>query len=214
MKKILTILVLIFQLISCQGKDSISTNNRNDSLSRVSIIETPTSKQNVTHTEVNVVKNGDIADTNEVISLDSLWNKLVFNNGGCLTGGQRVRNGSFGNEGCVMSEYRKNRSGWNDFFAYSKNKLTPFLIRKLSDTTSTKIHTCPCMFASIGEVAVYALQNIYKKNWYDLEGFEKYASKETSSCLDSEQSWLWDILENEKRREKLAKQWLRQKDLE
>lgn len=158
----------------------------------------------------SIVKAIEALETNKVITLDSLWNKLVFNDGGCLTGGQRVRNGRFGNEGCVMTSYRMNSKGWFDFFAFPKSELTPFLISKFSDTTSTNIHTCPCMTARNGEVAVYALQNIYKVNWYDLDGFIKYASKESTGCLDSEQSWLWDILENQEKREDLIIQWLSQ----
>tara|TARA_B100000508_G_scaffold55003_1_gene42583 strand:+ start:3361 stop:4002 length:642 start_codon:yes stop_codon:yes gene_type:complete len=212
MGKNLTILLLVVQLISCQGEDNGSISEQNDSHPKVGVIETSTSKQIEPNPKVGDVKNGGITETNEVISLDSLWNKLVFDYGGCLTGGQRVYKGRFGNEGCVMSEFSRNPTGWSEFFAHSEGELTPFLIKKFSDTTSTKIHTCPCMVARNGEVAVYALQNIYKKNWYDLNGFEQYASKETSSCLDSQQSWLWDILENEERREKLAEEWLKQKE--
>lgn len=179
--------------MSCQGQDNILSY-----------------EGNISSQNDSIVKSIEFSETNEDIKLDSLWNKLVFDDGGCLTGGQRVRNGKFGNEGCVMSEYRMNRNGWFDFFSFPKSELTPFLISKFSDTTSTKIHTCPCMTARNGEVAVYALQNIYKINWYDLNGFTKYASKETSSCMDGEQSWLWDILENEERRENLAKQWFKQ----
>lgn len=197
MTRILTILVFIIQLMSCQGQDNILSNEK----------KVPSQND-------SIAKNIKVAEPSGDISLDSLWNKLVFNDGGCFTGGQRVRNGRFGNEGCVMSEYRMNRKGWFDFFSFPKSELTPFLISKFSDTTSTKIHTCPCMTARNGEVAVYALQNIYKKNWYDLDRFKKYASKETSSCLDGEQSWLWDILDDEEQRENLAKQWLKQQELE
>ncbi|MEX2484998.1 MAG: hypothetical protein WED10_10575 [Brumimicrobium sp.] len=193
MTRILIIFILIVQQMSCHGQVDISFSEQKDSSGRDSI-----------------AVNEDSVETNQVISLDSLWNKLVFYDGGCLTGGQRVRNGRFGNEGCVMSGYGRNRKEWNEFFSYPKTELTPFLISKFSDTTSTKIHTCPCMAARNGEVAVYALQNIYKKNWYDLNGFTKYASKESSSCMDIEQSWLWDILENEEQRENLTKQWLKQ----
>ena len=154
------------------------------------------------------VKSTAITQTSDSISLDSLWNKLVFKEGGCLTGGQRVRDGKFGNQGCVMSGFRGRPNQWGEFFSHPKSELTPFLISKFSDTTTTRIHTCPCMNARNGEVAVYALQNIYKTNWYELNDFKEYASKESTSCMDIAQTWLWDILEDDEQRVALKKAWL------
>jgi hypothetical protein len=149
----------------------------------------------------------DTSNTDVNLSIDSLWEVLVFKDGGCLTGGQYVKDGHFGSKGCVMSEFRGRGKKWEEFFSLSKDTLTTFLITKLSDTTTTKIHTCPCMPAKNGEVAVYALQRIYKKNWYDLEGFTQYSKREGSGCIDNEQAWLWKILMNQESITALSKQW-------
>jgi hypothetical protein len=138
--------------------------------------------------------------------LDSLWKLLVFDQGGCLTGSQHVSNGVFGGEGCVMTESRKN-DDWQKFFMQPKSILIPFLINQFKDTTQTKIHTCPCFLATNGEVAVYALQNIFKTNWYSLKGFEIYENREGSGCTDNEQTWLQAILLDENQRESLVNAW-------
>lgn len=139
-------------------------------------------------------------------SLDSLWQVLVFEKGGCLVGGQRVNDGRFGNEECVLTS---SRGSWLRFFIQPKDSLRAFLIQRFADTTTTKIHTCPCMPASNGELAVYCLSNIYLKNWYDLEPFLTYRDKEMTGCWDSEQSWLQAILADPKQRQLLIDEWMK-----
>ena len=183
MKNKLIILIIFFQIYNCQSQTSDTTSNslRNTSQENLDSIE---------------------------ISLENLWKELVFINGGCLTGGQYIKDGYFGNEGCVMKDYKRNGKKWKQFFSYSNNELTNFLVAKFSDTTTTKIHTCPCMLARSGEIAVYALQKIYKKNWYEFESFEQYATKEAPSCADNKQVWLWEILSNEETNKIMAKHWI------
>lgn len=152
----------------------------------------------------------DSITVNVKLPLDSLWNQLVFECGGCLTGGQHVKEGRLGNEGCVMTDIHSNGKLWKDLFRTPKKELTEFLISQFADTATTRIHTCPCMPARNGEVAVYALQNIYKKNWYELDGFTKYGKKQGNGCTDNEQAWLWEILVDEKKRVKLEKEWLKE----
>lgn len=142
------------------------------------------------------------------VSLDSLWQDLVFNKGGCLTGGQRVKEGRFGNEGCVLTNKRNpKRVNWRPFFAHPKEELIDFLIEQFADTSTSRIHTCPFMPASGGEVAVYCLTKIYLINWYDFEPFIEYQDREITSSMDSEQSWLQAILEDPKQRAILIEEW-------
>ena len=137
--------------------------------------------------------------------LDSLWNVLAFEQGGCLTGGQYVHDGRFGNEGCVLTRNRP--ADWRPFFRYSKKDLTEFLIEQLADTTETEVHTCPFFSATAGELAVYCLSKIYLVNWYDFEPFLAFRDRETTDSMDSPQAWLQAILENPEQREILATEW-------
>lgn len=137
-------------------------------------------------------------------SLDTLWYNLVFIEGGCLTGGQHVQKGIFGNEGCVMT----NSKEWETFFSLDKKLISDFLISKISDdTTETNIHTCPFFTAIEGEVAVYGLQIIYKRNWYDFDEFVEFKNKEAESSTENHQAWLQGILKDKKKREILVKCW-------
>mgnify|MGYP007025692433 CR=1 FL=1 len=139
------------------------------------------------------------------LSLDSLWQELVFEKGGCLTGGQRAKDGHFGNEGCVLTNYRK--TDWRLFFNHPKDELTEFLINKFADTTVTNIHTCPFAIATNGEVAVYCLTKIHLVNWYDFNPFHEYRDRETTGGEDCEQTWLQAILEDPKQRAVLIDAW-------
>ena len=77
-------------------------------------------------------------------------------------------------------------------------------ITKPSDTTKTKIHTCPFFVATTGEMAVYSLQHIHKKNWFDFSEFKEYKDKEYKSATEQPQMWLQNILKSETDRKKLA----------
>lgn len=178
MKSVL-IFVVLFIGYSCQGKP---------------VITSKTAKPAETQSRV------------EPINLDSLWQFLVFDKGGCLTGGQHAHDdGTFGGEGCVLTDNQQD--GWKPFFYHPKEELRNFLIAQLADTSITRIHTCPLMPASEGEVAVYCLAKIYLMNWYDFTPFLEYQDREVTGVMDSEQSWLQAILENPKQREVLIQEW-------
>lgn len=153
----------------------------------------------------NSIIESDSASVSHYKKIDSLWNQLVFDKGGCLTGGQRVRDGKFGGEACVMTDYRRRGVGWKLLFNYPKQELHSFFISKLADTATTNIHTCPCATATAGEVAVYSLQKLHLVNWYDFDVFIEYKNKEMTSCLDGEQAWLQNILITPRERKKLVK---------
>lgn len=186
--RIVLLFISFALLYSCNGKTSIN-DEKLEAYGRVS---------------------EDSLTTNRV-SMDSLWHELVFINGGCLVGGQHVKNGKFGNEECVMTDFRRRGKKWLVFYSnFSKAEQTNFLLSQLADTSATKIHTCPCFIAANGEVAVYALQYIFRKNWYDLEGFEEYATSEGTDCTNNEQAWLLEILTKKKKRDNLKAAWERE----
>jgi len=137
--------------------------------------------------------------------IDSLWNDLVFEKGGCLAGGQNFQKGQTEREGQVL-----NKKEWKTFLSKPKKELTEFLITKFTDTTKTKIHTCPFFGATNGEIAVYALQKVHNKNWFDFREFKKYKNKETTSATDNRQSWLLKILKNNSTRKVLTDCWLKE----
>ena len=139
------------------------------------------------------------------LGLDTLWHSLVFDRGGCLTGGQYVTDGKFGGEACVLTENR--RADWRPFFKHSKKDLTEFLVNQFADTSKTRIHTCPFAIATAGEVAVYCLSKIYLVNWYDFDPFLEFQNRKITSSDDSPQTWLQTILEDPKKRETLIAEW-------
>lgn len=138
-------------------------------------------------------------------SLEILWNKMVFEKGACIGGFQNYRKHAIKMPGLVFSEKE-----WANFSKRSEEKLTEFLILKLDDTTTTKIHTCPFSGASTGEMAVYCLQHIHQKNWVDFPEFKEYKNKETTGPADQAQVWLQNILNDDIQREILAELYWRE----
>ncbi|MBV1922852.1 MAG: hypothetical protein KUG68_02360 [Flavobacteriaceae bacterium] len=157
---------------------------------------------------LNIFQNTTIQEIQQTDSIPELWNEIVFKKGGCLGGQQYVKK---------LSSKRKikrlvfSETDWNLFLDFDKTELTDFLIKQLSDTTKTKIHTCPFFNATNGEMAVYSLQQIHNKNWYDFEEFLAYKNKDYTSGTDQPQTWLQNILIDKFKREKLAE--LFQKEL-
>jgi hypothetical protein len=140
----------------------------------------------------------------EPISIDSTWNELAFNKGGCLVGGQYIYDGRFSREGCVMSVTKP----WISFLNRDSVELIAFLVEKIkANSPETKIHTCPFFEANEAELAVYSLQRVYKTNWYDLPGFSEYQTKVGSGSSDNHQVWLQNIINTEEDRERLIQSW-------
>ncbi|WP_272151078.1 hypothetical protein [Tenacibaculum aiptasiae] len=133
------------------------------------------------------------------------WNYIVFDKGGCLGGGQYVTKNKREIPTMVFSQKE-----WKKFSNNKKEKLTEFLIKRLSDTTKTQIHTCPFFVATNGEMAVYALQHIHNKNWFDFNEFKSYKNKETKSAIEQKQIWLQNILKDKMGRKKLTELFLNQ----
>lgn len=145
---------------------------------------------------------------NSIDNVDSLWN-LITKINGCLGGGEFTRNGKFGHEECIMD----NSTEWQLLFALPKDSLTSFLISKMDNLDTTYTHTCPFFLSLEGELAVYALQRIHHKHWFDFDDFSKYAhqvenAKPPVSNRESFQVKLQeDVLMNKKNREKLKVLW-------
>lgn len=135
----------------------------------------------------------------ETDSISEQWNFMVFEKGGCLGGTQYVTEKKREIPTMVFSEIE-----WKKFAENDKTELTIFLMSKLSDTTKTRVHTCPFFVATNGEMAVYSLQQIYQKNWFDFSEFKEYKNKEYKSATEQPQMWLQEILENGTKRKKLA----------
>lgn len=143
------------------------------------------------------------------ISLDSLWTK-VTSNSSCLTGGQYQVNGKFNSEGCILDH----SEDWEILFNSPKSSLTEFLITKLEKSDTTAVHTCPFFLATEGELAIYALQRVYNKNWFDFDEFKIYKERADSpqaiplSNRDNFQGWLQDeVLQNPEKRDLMKNLW-------
>ena len=173
-------LLVIISLMSCYDTSSIKDNNKRE------------------HRVLNKSER-KAAPTNPT---HALWDSLLFEAGGCLTGGQYVKSDDFGGMGCIMSTSMR----WATFF--ETDSLAEFLIDKITnDTTKTKIHTCPFFNATEAEVAVYALQSKYKVNWYDFEEFKQYQNRTTEGSADNHQAWLQEIINEDYSRSILKEGW-------
>lgn len=144
------------------------------------------------------------------VSLDSLW-IAVTQKSSCLTGGQYEVDGEFRSEGCIMDQSKE----WEILFKKPKKDLTEFLLSKLEKTDTTNVHTCPFFLSTEGELAVYTLQRIYKKNWFDFDEFKVYRERAENpdelpiNNTDNYQGWLQnDILKDPEKRELLKTLWI------
>lgn len=179
MRNSLKILLLILILVSCKN-------------------QTETKSELKTET-AELTKEIPQMELQETDSIAEQWNFMVFEKGGCLGGTQYVTKKKREIPTMVFSEKE-----WKKFAENDKTELTDFLITKLSDTTKTKVHTCPFFGATNGEMAVYSLQHIHKKNWFDFKDLKKIRNKECRSATDQPQIWLQNILKNETERNKLV----------
>lgn len=139
------------------------------------------------------------------LSVEDQWEVLTFI-GGCLLGQEYCKNDSSCFEECVLIESKY----WQFFFNEPKEKLVPFLIEKICDTTSTNIHTCPMFSTKQGELAVYCLQFIYRTNWFELsKEYHKYENIEVLGFETTHQWILWTIIQDKNKSEKMKSLWLK-----
>lgn len=143
-------------------------------------------------------------------SIDDQW-KAIKEHGGCIMGAEdwnaeNVRNGiSF-----AVSEGASRSNCWSSFIQQDKAMLKKFLFTKLSSQERTPLHTDPFDITKEGELALYALQQLEKKNWYEYQGDSQEVhklineSKERDSAsleeymnYRNDQMIIWDMLNNE-----------------
>ena len=99
---------------------------------------------------------------------------------------------------------------WRDFLNQDRSILLPFLFGKLQSTRATASHTDPFQGTLEGEMAVYALEQLSHKNWFDYSGNNKKiraalkeietrnnAPIEEYENYSNNQFLLWDLLQEE-----------------
>jgi PBP1b-binding outer membrane lipoprotein LpoB len=186
MKYFLNLILLVLILVSCKNQSSKS-------------IDSSDAESNA---EIVLAQNDTLVKVQKTDTITSLWNRMI-DKGGCLGGQQRYSPKQRHMETLVFSE-----TEWNDFSNNDISKLTTFLISKLSDTTKTTLHTCSFFATRTGEMAVYSLQHIHKKNWCNFDEFAEYSERKTTNAMDQPQIWLWNILADSIQRKKLATLYL------
>jgi hypothetical protein len=78
--------------------------------------------------------------------------------------------------------------GWLPSAKRDEDAVIEFLINQITDKRKTRAHVCPLDNATRGELAVYCLQHLLKKNWPELSEdysklFERKAENVTSQSL-------------------------------
>ena len=92
---------------------------------------------------------------------------------------------------------------WQKFFTQPKSLLVPFLIDKISDTTQTNLYKH--IILNDGELAVYGLEFIYNKSWFNLS--KEYLDKLNNYCCFYEDSFLNLLLKNKDELDKMQNHW-------
>ncbi len=130
---------------------------------------------------------------NATILLQKQWDSLCQIQA-CLTGGQYVQEGNWGGEGCAFSIDKQ----WQNFlFTTDKKQIAAFLIQQIPDRKTTQVHTCPYDNATKGELALYCLQGIFKKNFYELSPQLDSTHQHILKKYPYEQLWIWDMQRSE-----------------
>ncbi|MEP2935372.1 MAG: hypothetical protein ABJM06_06620 [Gilvibacter sp.] len=137
-------------------------------------------------------------------SIEQLWISFI-NSRACIGGFQYVNETS---RPITPNRLAFNRHDWSALAKKDPKVLTEFLMIKFDDTTKTTLHVCPFFQATTGEMAVYALQQIHKINWYDFKEFNQYKDRDYLSASDQPQMWLRSILSDQSERKKLEQLFL------
>jgi len=121
---------------------------------------------------------------------DPLWEQLMKKEG-CLVSAADV---NFTTEGSVFG-----KSDWQAFFraAEKDEKLFLFLVGKFGSRRPTGIHICNFRNATEGEAAVFAAQQIVKKNWYAYDGDDPGIKRTARKNAVSKALLLKDVLSDE-----------------
>lgn len=169
--------------------------------------DTPSTKVN-TLPQYKTENKTDTISFYSKIQLNQLWDTLCQKKG-CLTGRQYAHEGQWGGEGYILTQDEK----WSEFlFKIDKKIVGAFLIQQLKDKTETKVHTCPNNMSTKGELALYCLQGILKKNFYDLSNDKTLSDKMVYKKYGSEQNWIWHIQNTKREVELLQELWAKELD--
>ena len=100
---------------------------------------------------------------------------------------------------------------WQKFFTQPKSLLVPFLIDKMADTTIIKLRRYYYILTE-GILAVYSLEFIYKKNWYNLsKDYSRNTSQNENKRVlyyrDTEPYFLDQFLKNKDELIKMQNHW-------
>ncbi len=138
-------------------------------------------------------------------TMEYLWNKIIELDG-CALGNEYQTE--------LQDKSVFNDTLWMQFLSKPKDSLKVFLITKLAVSDTTKTHICPLFNATEGELAVYSLQKIYQKNWFDFDEFKEYKLRSETekeppySNEDSFQIWLQrEVLQDSLKIEKMKNIW-------
>lgn len=133
-------------------------------------------------------------------SLEQEWEKFTTTQF-CFLGANDYRPGRADDE--VTFPY-----GWLPSAKKSTDGGVAFLLERLPSKKKTKAHVCPFDNATEGELAVYSLQHILKKNWYELN--EEYKNLHNNKPEDAEiydQDLLRGIIQNKKKVREMTDEW-------
>lgn len=116
------------------------------------------------------------------------------------------------------NEYRPGRGGGEQSFPYgwlpsakkNMDEAIAFLMERIPSRKRTKAHVCPFDDATEGELAVYSLQHILKKNWYELN--DEYKNLHDNKPVDAEiydQDLLRGIIQDKQKAREMIDEWKR-----
>ncbi|HEX8491200.1 MAG TPA: hypothetical protein VF658_00015 [Pyrinomonadaceae bacterium] len=135
-------------------------------------------------------------------SLEQEWEKFTTTEF-CFLGSDDYRPGRGGDEKS-FSPY-----GWLPSAKKNLDTAIAFLIERIPSQKRTKAHVCPLDDATEGELAVYSLQHLLRKNWYELN--EEYKGLYAGKPEDvTDQDLLRSIIENKEKSSEMMNEWKRQ----
>ena len=98
--------------------------------------------------------------------------------------------------------------GWLPSAKENLDGAITFLLERVPSKKRTKAHVCPFDDATEGELAVYSLQHILKRNWYELN--DEYKSLYANRPEDKEiygQDLLRGIIQNKNKVREMIDEW-------
>jgi hypothetical protein len=100
------------------------------------------------------------------------WERIIMVEG-CLIGHQDwhdgIENSRDFQQGCLLAT-----EPFQAVIHAEPNVVKPFLFAKLASEYQTQSHVCPYQHAVEGELALYLLQHITHRNWYDYQGDNQF----------------------------------------